>query len=92
MDHIRLTKPLPLRVEFKSAAFDLDMVFVGGSSNYRLTAKEVRGEWVLAEACSKEKLLLDLYETGIEVRRATVSETILRRMVRDGVAAVIKLT
>ena len=88
----RVTVQLPVVVSFPSATFRVDLVTCLPSGRHELTGKDDAraAETVIATFHNWEHLVAAVYFFGVPVRVDTLGATIMRKMVREGCAIVVR--
>jgi len=87
----RLIAEPPLWCEFPSTAYHVRVIPCLAAGRYELTAYDhTRAvEMSLASCHSPEMLRVAIFTDGFLVRTDTLAGTIMRRLVRDGVAVIV---
>ena len=80
----RFLVKLALTVIFGGIVYRLAMVEVADSRLWRLEAQWSGGYWVGSYCKSEDALATIVYREGVEVERATVPQSILKRLVTEG--------
>lgn len=88
----RLTAAPPFWCEFPSAAYHVRIIPCLAAGRHELTAYDrCRAiEAILASRHSPEKLLAAVFTHGFDVRVDTLAATIMRQLVRDGRAVIMR--
>lgn len=85
--HYRLRTPLPFTVAFPSVSYVLQLQSTLSAGRHELVAHDpAAGAWwpVGPAYLGREILERAVFEVGVPVRRDTVAEVILRRLVMEG--------